>query len=256
MFTGPKVVTLLNFDDTLTKQEELRRFPQDLVDLRDLKGTRMYCAPEALGEIAARLGRAKRGITLIGSGDFHYVSYLLLAAMTRPFTLILFDYHADLKDDPMDAPLSCASWVARALELSYLQKAIIIGARGDEMRWVPPRRREKVLFLSCTGMGWLRQVIDNSTGTVYISIDKDVLCREDAVTNWEQGSLTLAELLLALREIAQQKEVAAADVCGEASLHPLDQLCPAGREAIRKNMRANVMILRTLLLASSYKKAS
>lgn len=256
MFTGPKVVTLLNFDDTLTEQEELYRFPHDLVDLRDLKGTRMYCAPEALGEMAARLGRAKRGITLIGSGDFHYVSYLLLAAMTRPFTLILFDHHADLKDDSLDAPLSCASWVARALELPYLQKAIIIGTRGDELLRVPPRHREKVLFLRGAGKVWLRQVLNNSTGTVYINIDKDVLCREDAVTNWEQGSMTLAELLLALREITLQKEVAAADVCGEASLHPLDKLRPAGREAIRKNMRANVMILRTLLLAGSYKKAS
>lgn len=83
-----------------------------------------------------------------------------------------------------------------------------------------------------------------------------MLCREDAITNWEHGSLNLAELLPALREITLQKEVAAAGVCGEASLHPLDKLRPAGREAIRKNMRANVMILRTLLLADGYKKAS
>ncbi|WP_406678630.1 arginase family protein [Neomoorella carbonis] len=256
MFIGSKVITLLNFDDTLTRQEELRRFPYELIDLRDIKGTRLYCGQEALAQVAARLGKGKRGITFIGSGDFHYVSYLLAASIACPFTLILFDHHIDLQQAPQGVAISCGSWVARALELPTLQKAIIIGPRPVSLQGIAPHYLAKLVYLPCARLSMIRQALKKTAGTVYISIDKDVLSPQEAITNWEQGSMTLGELLPALREITRQKNVAGADVCGEPYLHPLDYLRPAGQEAIRKNARANIMILQTLLSAHSYKKAS
>ena len=40
--------------------------------------------------------RKNKGITFIGSGNYHYVSHLLLEEINKPFTLILFDHHTDM----------------------------------------------------------------------------------------------------------------------------------------------------------------
>ena len=36
---------------------------------------------------------------------------------------------------------------------------------------------------------------------MYVSIDKDVLCQEDARTNWDQGDMKLEELELMVEEM-------------------------------------------------------
>ncbi|MBE3587844.1 MAG: arginase family protein [Thermoanaerobacteraceae bacterium] len=308
-FSGHATITLLNFDDTLTVQEELCRFPHSRVDLRDLRGTRLFCDRAALREIARRI-RGRRGIFFLGSGDYHYVSYLLMQAVDSPFTLVLFDNHADLSPSPAGDLLSCSSWVARALRLPNLKKALIIGARPDSFSGADPGLLRKVVYVQygvvrgdlcrpyrATRPGMSRDLsrhVPRSTNetppvtsglrhfsieplpvtsremgevagrvialiptrSVYISVDKDVLRHQDAITNWEQGEMPLADLLLFLQAISRAKNVCGVDVCGEAHLHPLDRLRPAGREAIRKNMRANVMIIRALLQTRTIKQAS
>lgn len=52
---------------------------------------------------------------------------------------------------------------------------------------------------------------------VYISIDKDCLKREFALTNWEEGRFSLDELLLMLGLIKENKEIVGLDVTGEYS---------------------------------------
>lgn len=58
------------------------------------------------------------------------------------------------------------------------------------------------------------------TEAVYISIDKDVLRDADCFTNfygWQQGTLSLDELVIALERIARRKRIVAVDVNGDAS---------------------------------------
>lgn len=58
------------------------------------------------------------------------------------------------------------------------------------------------------------------TEAVYISIDKDVLRDEDCFTsfyNWQQGTLSLDELVVALDLIRRRKRIVAVDVNGDAS---------------------------------------
>ncbi len=57
-----------------------------------------------------------------------------------------------------------------------------------------------------------------TTEQVYISIDKDCLKPEAALTNWEGGNLGLDELLCCLRQIGSRYEIAGMDVTGEYSL--------------------------------------
>jgi hypothetical protein len=55
------------------------------------------------------------------------------------------------------------------------------------------------------------------TRNVYISVDKDCLVKEEALTNWEEGCLSLEQLLLGLRLIRQNLNVLGVDICGDYS---------------------------------------
>lgn len=52
---------------------------------------------------------------------------------------------------------------------------------------------------------------------VYVSIDKDCLKKDFAVTNWEEGRLSLDELFLMLRLIKEKKDIVGLDITGEYS---------------------------------------
>ena len=52
---------------------------------------------------------------------------------------------------------------------------------------------------------------------MYISVDKDVLNTDSAVTNWDQGSLSLASLESLLSIILRNENVIGIDVCGECT---------------------------------------
>jgi len=53
--------------------------------------------------------------------------------------------------------------------------------------------------------------------TVYISIDKDCLRNEYAITNWEEGRLTLEQLLVMIKVIRQNCDIIGADITGDFS---------------------------------------
>lgn len=55
------------------------------------------------------------------------------------------------------------------------------------------------------------------TKEVYISIDKDCLKRGNALTNWEEGHLSLEELLSLLKLIKDNLEIVGADIVGDYS---------------------------------------
>jgi arginase family enzyme len=52
---------------------------------------------------------------------------------------------------------------------------------------------------------------------VYLSIDKDCLKNEFALTNWEEGKLSLEELLLVLKLIKDSLEIVGLDITGDYS---------------------------------------
>jgi arginase family enzyme len=55
------------------------------------------------------------------------------------------------------------------------------------------------------------------TKKVYISIDKDCLKSEDALTNWEEGCMLLDDLLLVLKLIKENLDIAGVDIAGDYS---------------------------------------
>jgi arginase family enzyme len=98
-------------------------------------------------------------------------------------------------------------------------------------------------------------------GKVYLSIDKDCLLEDAAVTNWEAGFLSLRQLLLMLEKLKNTVDISGLDITGDYSpavlanrfkalLSRLDH--PAGKgvvsmlDAQEINQETNSRILKTL----------
>jgi hypothetical protein len=52
---------------------------------------------------------------------------------------------------------------------------------------------------------------------VYVTIDLDCLCVEQAVTNWESGRFTVADLEWALGKLRESSGLVGGDICGAYS---------------------------------------
>jgi hypothetical protein len=62
--------------------------------------------------------------------------------------------------------------------------------------------------------GWLEQ---RRGARIYVSLDKDIMARDWARTDWSQGTHTLEQVKEMLTCIMEGAEVAAVDICGEIS---------------------------------------
>lgn len=190
-----------------------------------------------------------------GSGDFHHLAALLIAGVSEPVTVVHFDNHPDWVQFP--ATVNCGAWVNRALELPQVRKVITIGPCSSDLvrpewqfanlravaeerialypwRHAPSRvwgRYGTVASFRQEGnhLHW-RNLADEDwahflddlvatipTGDIWLSIDKDVLGRDEALTNWDQGDLPLTHLLGAIERLAGARRVVGVDVCGDWS---------------------------------------
>ncbi|NDF12581.1 MAG: arginase [Proteobacteria bacterium] len=172
-----------------------------------------------------------------------------------PITLIHFDNHPDWVH--FEKGTHCGSWVNRALQHSQVKKVITIGVCSHDLRlpeWkganLPlltqgvlelypyahaPSRVKKNYGVSMSfdqqerHLHW--KTIQNmgeqhftdfllsriKTDAVYMTIDKDVLAREDAITNWDQGRMRLPYLLSLIKAIGNKHRIIGADVTGDYS---------------------------------------
>ncbi|MBQ1912650.1 MAG: hypothetical protein II171_03725 [Bacteroidales bacterium] len=218
------VYTDEGFEDFL-REEGL---PFELLDLRNLEGTSCYCDPEAEAEILARLPESLPKLRWIDSGDYHYMSCLLALCETAPFHLLLLDHHPDNQPPAFGGVLSCGSWVKDLQERSALLRSVLtIGPEGGPQR-IPE--------------GWLEE---RKGERVYVSLDKDILSRDHARTDWTQGTHGLDQVKAMLRQVWESGvEVVAVDVCGE-----LDASKGAAPEDMRINLTTNIDLQK---LISSY----
>ena len=164
------------------EQEGFTSLPS--IDLKGLEGTNCYCSPEAAEVIRRRLAEVPLSTACwIDTGDYHYISYFRGCQFQEPFELVLLDNHADDFDDAQC--LSCGNWV-RALKHSSSFLSFRPSAASGEISTLP----------------------------VFLSIDLDILAPSEFRTNWDQGTMTLDELLRTVREIARTRRIIAVDICG------------------------------------------
>ena len=134
--------------------------------------------------------------------------------------LISVDSDDPIKSAEMQSRLSAE--VKDMLDTNpYLQKVVVAGASEALIRAVPDIYRDRVRFYGEKALKqeetWKRFASEHVNEPVYISIDKDVLNPESAVTNWDQGSLSLQELEQLLAVVFRHEKIAGIDICGECS---------------------------------------
>lgn len=198
---------IMDFSGIYEEQQFWKGKEASWVEARDIPGTNCYCDEEAMNEIRSRIAPYSYGeIHFIDSGNYHYMTRIWLEKISEPFDLLVFDNHTDMQPPVFGGLLSCGGWIYDSvMELPLLQKVILIGPDEEAFSRVEPEIQKKVEFLSrekLRGME-LMEILDfvkEQTGkkSLYISIDKDVLCSEDADTNWSQGDMRLETMVRCL----------------------------------------------------------
>ena len=177
------------------------------VELGEIEGTVCYCDAAAEAEIRRRLAPvADAGIRWIDSGDYHYVTKVLADFQQEPFVLVLVDNHPDDQEPAFGGVLSCGSWVKALRESQPMLQAV--WTLGPDHRIRGPRVDRELE----EGIDDLLEALEGQR--VYLSIDKDVLRREESRTDWSQGSYALETLAGWLRKLLKMN-VVAIDLCGE-----------------------------------------
>ncbi|MCH4566260.1 arginase family protein [Bacillus sp. ES1-5] len=243
-------LTFLNFDDTYLLQNKLHSYSHEDIDFSHLEHANLYCETPSLKRIKRELYRRKqRGITFIGSGNYHYVSYLLLKEIDEPFSLILFDHHTDmnLKEENEHTLISCGSWVSFALQNNpKLKKVIIIGPSSLTIHSNDYSCVE-VFPIDISNDVSAHTILSHiHTETIYVSIDKDVLDSKVTITNWDQGHMKLSTLLKCIHSLIGNKDVYGIDICGELPVYPSQLFLAKYTNAIKKNEKANLQILKSI----------
>lgn len=240
------------FDFSGVYRESEYSFPRGTVfhDMRGISGTSCYCDKEATRRIIDAAGyegeniplrkEGVTGVNFIDAGDYHYMTHLLMQRIREPFSLILMDNHPDMQTPAFGREiLSCGGWVRNSLEDNPLLRDVLIVGIDPSLAEETSGFGTRVTVVTGDNDGlkdilssWLLQ----HNETIYISIDKDVLSRNYASTDWSHGTMTMEDLTDAIRIIGWWKNgggarrVTGIDICGEL---------PAGKGGTNRDFAIN-----------------
>jgi arginase family enzyme len=242
-------ITILNVDNSITTQSVfLQRFSAT-INTRPLlnfkRMARLWCSAAAFKKVSSAMQLPNlHQFTLLGSGDYHHLTLALLQQHTNPFTLVLFDNHPDWMRPPHE--FHCGTWVYAAARLPQVARIIIVGLENGDLQGknfqdgdVESYLSKKIILLPYTALQAevdsktpvnlqsqlktsLKQGVQEvlsyiETEDVYVSVDKDCLRADDAITNWEQGTLPLETVTTCISAINQHHKIVGADTVGDYS---------------------------------------
>lgn len=225
-----KETVITNFSGIYKNQNFYKNYAEEEIswtELSDLSGCNCYCDAEASDRIRKEIQAfTGKGLHFIDSGNYHYMTRLWLEKPQIPFRLLVFDNHTDMQPPAFGGLLSCGGWIAASLEeLPLLQEVILVGPDEDSYTQVEPDLQQKVLFLSREKLSTMtteeKEGFFNNLSEdlpLYVSVDKDVLCKGDASTTWSQGDMHLSELMSFLELVLERQNILGMDVCGECDM--------------------------------------
>lgn len=200
-------------------------------------------------EIERRAEKTGGSFRFLDSGNFHYVSYILQKNCKEPYDLVVFDHHADLLASSFEGILSCGNWIRQILkENDFLKRVILIGVSDELACAVREEFKDRVKIYTeseLSGTDWISDFAGQLKDPVYLSVDKDVFSSNELITDWDQGSMTLAQLHQAWEIIRRKEPVLAVDICGE-----YNSISGGNRrieESDKRNSLANEKILKMFL---------
>ncbi|WP_270498035.1 arginase family protein [Blautia intestinalis] len=225
-----KETVIMNFSGIYKNQNFYKNYAEEEIfwtELSDLSGCNCYCDAEASDRIRKEIQAfTGKGLHFIDSGNYHYMTRLWLEKLQIPFRLLVFDNHTDMQPPAFGGLLSCGGWIVASLEeLPLLQEVILVGPDEEAYTQVEPDLQQKVLFLSREKLSTMtaeeKEGFFNNLSEdlpLYVSVDKDVLCKGDASTTWSQGDMHLSELMSFLELVLERQNILGMDVCGECDM--------------------------------------
>lgn len=232
--------------------------PFCIINCRDIPGTNCMCDDEAIAHIKnkikermleypdfeddeERMSFFAKGIHFIDSGNYHYMSAIITDMIKEPFSLVVLDHHPDMQPPMFGDILSCGGWVMRVIENNpYVKDIHVIGADRNLIEELDKNDAKRVSFYDVSDV---RDKLLETRYPVFLSIDKDVVRREELVTNWDQGEMTKEELITFIKELFDRREVLGVDICGECA--PDQEGIDVGKEA-HINDALNLEILKEI----------
>lgn len=214
---------IMDFTGVYKSETFYRNGHFDWIDCTHICGTDCYCDRDAQKTLSGMIGDyGPHGLHFIDSGDYHYMSKLWTDKIREPFALVVFDHHPDMQPSRFESLMSCGCWVKSVLDSNpFVGKVILVGADDALMERIPGSYTDRIVSFSEKDLDleetWNRFSGIHVNVPVYISVDKDVLCPAAAATNWDQGTLTLAELKRLFGIILQKQDVIGIDICGECA---------------------------------------
>ena len=242
-------ITIFDIDQSVTAQSDfLQRFSakintKSLLSFKRM--ARLWCSSGEFNKACSAMQLPNLNqFTLLGSGDYHHLTLALLQQHQKPLTLVLFDNHPDWMRPPHQ--YHCGTWVYAAARLPQVARIIIVGLENGDLCGkkfvdgdVESYLNKKIVLLPYTSLNAeiseqqtvtlqsqlktsLKQGVQEilaaiSTQNVYISVDKDCLRAEDAITNWEQGTLPLETVVACITAIRGNHSIVGADTVGDYS---------------------------------------
>ena len=120
-------IVLMNFSGIYEEERFWKERQVSWIDAKDICGTNCYCDDEAIAEINKRTeNHSFAGIHFIDSGNYHYMSKLLLGLEKEDLFLAVFDHHTDMQRPAFGGILSCGGWIREALETNENLKHVIL----------------------------------------------------------------------------------------------------------------------------------
>lgn len=185
------------------------------------------------------------GCVLMGSGDYHHVTQLLLSRLSTPTHLIVCDNHPDNMRYPFG--IHCGSWVYWASQLAHIKRIDVIGICSTDIslkhawenHWAPLRKNKLHYWSIGQDASWIKWIgaghnwhpFDTADALMkdfltqlatlsyprYLSIDKDVLSAQEVHTNWDQGEFLSRHLEQLIQSC--QSQLIGADITGDISAY-------------------------------------
>ncbi|QEI09205.1 hypothetical protein FXN63_09065 [Pigmentiphaga aceris] len=221
------------------------------LDLREHHETlRLGCSLPRMRWLTDKLDRmapASADTVMLGSGDFHHLSWPLIARQNQhgQMRVLVFDNHPD--NMRFIGGVHCGSWVRRVTALPFVSRVDVVGITSQDIgashawenylrplwsgklrywsigvdtrwsRWVGASRA----FCGFPDADALVQALVNDLGRssepAYVSVDKDVFSTEVLRTNWDQGVMRANHVDAVIA--ALRGRVVASDITGEVSRH-------------------------------------
>ena len=239
---------ILDFDHSVGFLKEATTIP--LSDWQE--DIRFGCSKQKYNQLKQYIEKSlpeTYGTVLMGSGDYHHISLLLIERLAAkceqtPIEVVIFDNHPDNMRYLFG--IHCGSWVSYVASLPFVKHVHVVGITSNDIglahSWenrLKPLFNNKLTYWSMdVNVNWAKRVglgkafrsfpnsdelmvsfisyLYQSSSSVYLSIDKDVLSEASVKTNWDQGRLEPYHILDTIS--ALNSRIIGSDITGDVSI--------------------------------------